>query len=629
LLGHDTDPEGEMSFFQPDRENTLSELYATLYDLQLGAAVVGISGLLFLFAWDRIPRLKKSIVPAPLIVVVWGVCFQWLMHRLAAGVASESILSSLTIENSHLVQVPVAERLSDLQSLLVQPAWTRWLDPQIYVAGATLALVSSLETLLNLEAVDKLDPGQRSSPPNRELIAQGIGNIASGCCGGLPVTSVIIRSSVNINAGATSRFSAIAHGVLLLACVALIPRLLNMIPLSALAAILLHTGIKLASPRLVRDMYQGGWSQFLPFLTTVIAIVFTDLLIGIVIGMVVSIAFILAYNLRQPVHRVLEKHAGGDLLRIELPEQLTFLNRAALMRTLDQVQRGTQLLIDARRTDYIDPDVLDSIEDYQERTAPARGVKLSLTGFQNRYRLDDRLHYVDYSTREMQALLTPDQAIEYLRAGNERFLHGQRLTRDIVRQVSATAEGQFPIAVVLSCIDSRTPAELIFDLGLGDIFSVRIAGNVAREKVFGSMEYSCAVAGAKLVLVLGHSRCGAVTAAVDLLRKGKRAIEATGCEHLDALVTEIQQSVQAEKLPLDYQLQGPQWEAFVDAVALANVQRTVRLVHQRSRTLARLADEGQIAITGGFYDIRTGAVQFLDAPRFPPSSPEESLLRNA
>jgi carbonic anhydrase/SulP family sulfate permease len=304
------------------------------------------------------------------------------------------------------------------------------------------------------------------------------------------------------------------------------------------------TGLKLASPKLVRQLWAEGRPQFLPFAVTVLAIVTTDLLKGIAIGLLVALGFILHSNLRRPLRRVLEKHVTGDVLRVELANQVSFLNRAALEQTLRTVPRGGHVLIDARNTDYIDPDILDLLDDFAKTTAPAHGVDLSFVGFKGRYpRLEDKIQFVDHSSRDVRDALTPEQVLQIFKDGNQRFLSGQRLTRDLVRQVHATSRGQNPMAVVSSCVDSRTPAALIFSMGIGDIFSVRIAGNVARDKVLGSMEYSCCVAGAKLILVLGHTSCGAVRTAVELARKEQTAEEATGCKHIDVLINDIQQSI--------------------------------------------------------------------------------------
>ena len=605
IFGHDTDPEGDLAFQQPDHENTFTEIARTVGDIHPGATVIGLLSVVVLVVWGKWKRLKNSPIPAPLIVVMLGVGISLLFRQLGGG---------WVIEPGHRVEVPVANDLAGFLSFLQLPDFSQWSNPAIYLAALTIAAVASLETLLNLEAVDKLDPKQRTSPASRELLAQGVGNVTAGLIGGLPVTSVIIRSSVNINAGGKTKLSAIVHGVLLLVCVAFLPVWLNLIPLSCLAAILLVTGVKLVSPALVKQMWSEGRYQFVPFAVTVVAIVLTDLLIGILIGLAVSIAFILNSNMRRPIRRFVEKHLGGDVLHIELANQVSFLNRAALSKVLDEVPRGGHLLLDAQNTDYIDPDVLDLIRDFKEQTAPARGVEVSLLGFRSKYQLQDQTQYVDYSTRDLQNAVTPPQVLQILKDGHERFRTGRRLSRDLARQVSATADGQHPLAVVLSCIDSRTPTELIFDLGVGDVFSIRIAGNITSRKVLASAEYGCAVVGAKLILVMGHTRCGAVTAAVKLICGNLTAAEATGCHHLDHIVNDIQQATELDACRGAEQLPAAEKELFVDAVARRNVTRVVERMRTESPTLDGLVREGRIAIVGAMYDVATGEIEFLMEP---------------
>lgn len=606
VIGHDPDPVGDMSFDQPDKQNTFSELWASLFDIQTGAAVIGILSILLLHFWDRIKALKKSPIPAPLVVVVMGVVISLIFRKIGGEWA---------VGTSHLVQVPVAKTPSEFFGLLRFPDFSAFSNPAVYAAAITVAIVASLETLLNLEAVDKIDPEQRVSPPNRELVAQGVGNIVAGMIGGLPMTSVIVRSSVNINSGVKTKLSAIWHGFLLLACVLAVPGWLNEIPLSALAAILLMTGLKLASPKLFRQMWSEGKNQFLPFIITVVAIVLTDLLIGILIGLAVSVGFILHGNLRRPLTKFMEKHITGDVLRIELANQVSFFSRASLLETLNSVPRGGHVLIDARNTNYIDPDILDLIQDFRNTTTKAHQVQLSLVGFKDKYpQVEDRIQYVDYSSREVQSTLTPERVIEIMKEGNERFRSGQQLTRDIGRLVDATSTGQFPMAVVLSCIDSRTPAELVFDLGLGDIFSVRIAGNIARDKVIGSLEYSCAVAGAKLILVMGHTSCGAVNAAVDLISSSKTTAEATGCCNLDILISEIQLSVDRHTCKQPNQWRPGEKAAYANEVSRRNILRTMRMIRERSATINKLVLEDKVAIVGALYDISTGEVSYFQTP---------------
>ncbi len=603
VFGHDTDPEGDMSFLQPDRQNTFSELFQTLSDINPSSAIIGLLSIGLLVAWERIKVLKHSSIPAPLLVVVLGV----LLAR-----CFETFGGNWRIGGSHLVQLPPFHKVADLYGSLHSPDYSLLHRPAVYLAALTIAAVASLESLLNLEAADKLDVRQRNSRPNRELIAQGLGNVISGLIGGLPVTTIIVRSSVSINAGAKTKLATIIHGVLILVSVTWLSGWMNLIPLSCLAAILLMTGIKLASPELVKRTWNAGRNQFIPFAVTVISIVFTDLLIGILIGLAVSISFVLWSNTRRPIRRVMEKHLGGDVVRIELANQVSFLNRAALDQTLNDVPRGGHVMIDARTTDYIDPDVLDLLMEYVELTGPARGVKVSLTGFQERYpQLRDQTQYIDYSTREIQSSLTPGQVLEMLKEGHQRFRSGQRLSRDLGRQVDATASGQHPLAVILSCIDSRAPTELIFDLGVGDIFSIRIAGNVTSPKVLGSAEYACAVVGSKLILVLGHTRCGAVNAAVQFSCSEKTAGQATGCQHLDYIVNDIQLSVDSARCRGLPEMAADERERFVDQVARLNVMHSVQQLLNESQTLRCLVDEGRIAIVGAMYDVVSGGIEFL------------------
>lgn len=602
LLGRDADAEGEMSFAQPDKENTFSELAKMLLDIQPGAALVGVVSLLLLLGWDRSKVLKKSPIPSALAVVGLGVGINMLLRQMG---------SAWAIQTSHLVQVPLAPDLRAFLGLLRYPDFAQLSNPTVLTAAVTIALVASLETLLNLEAVDKIDSDQRQAPPNRELIAQGVGNLTAGLVGGLPMTSVIIRSSVNINAGARTKLSAILHGVLLLLCVLWLPSVLNEIPLAALAAILIMTGLKLASPDLFRQMWREGRRQFLPFVMTIVAIMLTDLLIGVLLGLGISILFILHSNLRRPLRRIMEKHSSGDVLRIELANQVSFLNRASIEKMLYEVPRGGHVLLDARNTDYIDPDIGDLISDFRDTTSKAHGVQVSLIGFKDHYQFDDHIQYVDFTSREVQSSLTPASVLEILQEGNRRFLNGERIVRDFSRQITATASGQFPMAVVLSCIDSRTPAEVVFDLGLGDIFSVRVAGNIAAGELIGSMEYACVVAGSKLVVVMGHTSCGAVNAAVDLISSDKTAAEATGCGNLDGLVTEIQLSIDRCTCKRADQWLPGEKKAYSNEVSRRNVLRTIRVIRERSTALDRLVREGKIAIVGGLYDVSTGQVTFF------------------
>lgn len=602
VVGHDTDPEGEMAFSQPDERNTFTEFVDMVGDMHAGAAVIGLLSIALLVFWDGNKRLKKTNIPSPLIAVLIGVILSEVFRRFGGR---------WVIEATHLVQVPVAESISGVTSFLMHPDFSQWNNPAVYKAGITIAIVASLETLLNLEAVDKLDPKKRQSPSSRELTAQGIGNALSGLVGGLPVTSVIVRSSVNVNAGGQTKMATVVHGCLMLGSVVLAPQWINRIPLASLAAILLVTGFKLASPKVIKAMWKEGRYQFLPFILTVVAIVLTDLLIGIMIGLAISIAFVLHSNLRRPLRRVVEKHASGEVMRIELANQVSFLNKAALEQALLDVPRGGSVLIDARNSVYIDPDVVHLINEFKDQIGPTRGVAVSLVGFNpKKHQLEDRILYVDYCTRELQDSMSPQQVLEILKDGNDRFRSGRQITRDLTRQLNATAPAQHPMAVVLSCIDSRTPSELVFDLGLGDIFSVRIAGNVVSRKVLGSMEYACGPGGAKLLLVLGHSRCGAITESVNQFLAPPNP-ESARCEHLQFIVDEVQASIDHTLESRLRQATPAEKADLVDQVARRHVAQVIQSILEQSRALRDLEEEGRIAIVGGMYDISTGAVEFM------------------
>ncbi len=602
LIGRDTDPEGEMSFFQPDRFNTFSELWESILQLHPGAAAVGIASLALLLLWNRSVPLRASGIPAPLAVVLLGVAAAFALDRSGGG---------WVIEASHRVQVPVAESFQGFLSFLHTPDFSQVGNPAVYTAAVAIAAVASLQALLTSEAVDRLDRDRRTTPANRELVAQGIGNCVSGLLGGLPITCEIVRSSVNIDAGARTKRSTIVHGILLAAALVVFPRLINLLPLSCLAAILIATGLRLASPRVLAEMWAAGPYQFIPYIVTVVGIVLTDPLQGIIIGLLTSVAFILWSNLRRPTRLVVEHHLAGDVTRIELANQVSFLNRAALRRTFDGIPRNRHVLIDAHASVFIDPDVLEMVREYRDTIGPARGVHVSTRGFRQKYGIDDQIQFIDFSTRELQQELTPLRALEYLRAGNERFRTGKQLKRDLSRQVVATAVGQHPVAVVLSCIDSRSPAELLFDLGLGDVFSVRVAGNICTPEVLGSMEFACAVAGAKLVVVLGHTRCGAVNAAVKATCHPGLDV-APGCGHLAPIVEAISRAVD-DATCRPYTSGTPERQQEVaDQVARRNVALTVGRVLDSSRVIRELVADGRVGIVGMLYDVVSGSTWLVD-----------------
>jgi carbonic anhydrase/SulP family sulfate permease len=391
----------------------------------------------------------------------------------------------------------------------------------------------------------------------------------------------------------------------------LVPTMLNMIPLSSLAAILLVTGFKLASPKLFRQMWSEGRYQFLPFIITLTAIVLTDLLIGILIGLGVSSVFILASNLRYPLRRINEKHVGGDLLHIELASQVSFLNKAALDRTLREAPAGSKVLIDAGRSKFIDPDVLSLIREFRDVIAPAHNVQVSLRGFRTKYEIKDEMQFADYTTRELQQQLTPAKVLQLLQEGNNRFRSGRSLSRDFARQLRDEVVNQHPMAVLLSGIHSRVPAEIVFDLGLGDILNIRIGGNTVGPKVIGCMEYGCSLAGAKLILVMGHTGSAMVTAAVNHRCQWDGTDFLGECPFLPPIIEEIAESIEPSECDAHRNATPEQQAVFIDLIARRNVLRSISKILQSSDVLRQLVDEGKVAAVGAMYDVVNGEIEFL------------------
>lgn len=358
FFGYNPNPEGDFAFFQPDQENTFSEIFKTLNNISLGATIIGLIGLGILLLWSNYLSKKGKIfqlIQGPLVAVVAGI-----IYSMIAGAESKFGISA-----THLVSVPVPDNLDSFLTQFSFPNFSAITNPEIWVVAFTIALVASLETLLCVEATDKIDPHKNVTPTNRELLAQGTGNIISGLIGGLPITQVIVRSSANIQSGGRSKMSAIIHGFFLLISVILIPTLLNKIPLSVLAAILLIVGFKLAKPSLFLQMYKLGWKQFLPFTVTVIGIVFTDLLVGIGMGLAVGIVVILIKSFQNSHFLHIEdKSNGKHKIKMTLAEEVTFFNKGAILKELDSLPMDTFLELDVRKTRYLDNDIIEILEDF-------------------------------------------------------------------------------------------------------------------------------------------------------------------------------------------------------------------------------------------------------------------------
>jgi MFS superfamily sulfate permease-like transporter len=370
-LGYDEDYEGDLNFAQPDGENTFSAISEAIALLSPGAIVIFLVAMGILILWEM-PFMKKrplfQVIQGPLVAVIAGIVMQRLFHG-----------GSMAVEGEHLVNLPIAHSAADFIGQLNRPDFSAIGELKVWITAATLALVASLETLLCVEATDKLDPHKRITPTNRELKAQGLGNIASGLIGGLPITQVIVRSSANIQSGGESRLSALFHGVLLLISVLLIPGVLNLIPYASLAAVLVMVGYKLAKPAIFLEQYKRGWTAFLPFVVTIIVILRTDLLIGIGVGMAVAIFFILLRHYRAPFFVHEESKNGLRELTISLADDVSFLHKAGLSRALRNLPDQAIVTIDGRSARRIDDDVIDVLKDFLS-TQKERHLQISLLG---------------------------------------------------------------------------------------------------------------------------------------------------------------------------------------------------------------------------------------------------------
>lgn len=370
-FGYDRDFMGDEAFFQMDGENTLSEIWKATGALHFGAILISVLSIAVLILFET-KMMKKiaafKIIPGALIVVVMGVLLNMLFQNSAPSLA--------IIKAEHLVEIPISESFNDVLSLFTRPDFSAFTNPDIYVIAFTIAIVGSLESLLSVEATDKLDPEKHHTPTNRELKAQGVGNMVSGFLGGLPVTQVIVRSSANINSGAKSKLSAILHGFLLFGSVLLIPNILNLIPLASLAAILIVIGYKLARIAIFKSLYKQGWEQFMPFIATIIAVQFSDLLKGIGVGIVVSIFYILRRNYQN--NYTTEK--VDNTTRITLNDEVTFLNKASIFTLLDTLEANSKVEIIGTRCNRIDHDTLEILREFRDFGAKERNIDLKITG---------------------------------------------------------------------------------------------------------------------------------------------------------------------------------------------------------------------------------------------------------
>ncbi|MCV9926193.1 SulP family inorganic anion transporter [Flavobacterium sp. LS1R49] len=401
-FGYDANFEGDQAFIQNDGNNSISSLFAIFNHIHLGAVIITLISFVILIAWDKVPFLQKlKLIPGALIAVIAGIVVNEIF--VSTG-------SPLAIGKEHLVSLPIPTSFDEFKAIIVTPNFAGITNPQVWVVALTIAIVASIETLLCIEAADRMDVQKRYTNTNVELKAQGIGNIVSSLLGGLPMTSVVVRSSANNNAGAKSKMSAIIHGVLLLISVLAIPMILNKIPLATLATILILVGYKLAKPATFIHFWEKGKYQFVPFVATLVFVVATDLLKGVAIGIVISVIFVLRGNLKRAYSFKKEEYEDGDVIHIDLAQEVSFLNKAAIKLTLNSIPENSKVIINAQDTVYIAHDILDLIKEFKETRAVDENIKVKLKGFKKAYELENTPdlnnhvsieHYYDVAKRMM------------------------------------------------------------------------------------------------------------------------------------------------------------------------------------------------------------------------------------
>ncbi|MEX0813521.1 MAG: SulP family inorganic anion transporter [Chitinophagales bacterium] len=554
----------------------------------IGPLLLSLVSLLIMIFWEKTPLKKFKFFPSALFVVIFGVVISQLFNLLP---------EILNFDMEHMVFIP---KVTSVMNLLTFPELSAIGNYQVWVVAFSIAIIASLATLLNVEATDNIDPHKRRTPPNRELVAQGFGNMFSGLIGGIPLTSVIVRSSVNINAGSETKLSTVLHGIFLLLSVLFLSPFINLIPLSSLAAILLFTGYKLASADLFIEMYKKGWNQLIPFIATVTAIMLTDVLIGVLIGSAVSIFFLLKSNYHNPFFLENTKIYSGETIRLELSNEVSFLNKAAIRLTLWEIEPNSKVVIDATYSNFIDHDILELFEDYQNTFAKEHNIDLTIIGLKEKYDEKAHLEYVNSIDSTDKRTLNYKEILEILKEGNQRFVASRLGDRTSSHQINAIAKGQDPMALIVSSTNSGTSTTLLFDAKLGELMSMRTMGNIINEDLVSGIELACMQMNIRLVVVLGHSNCLATLGAIKMTKKGKN----------NSISSQIQEYLSLQNKSIEEI--NIHDKAQLNEVIHKNTQLSSDILVQKSNYLQNNLKENKIGIISAFHNNETGEVIFDD-----------------
>jgi carbonic anhydrase len=579
--------------FSTDYIGNAGEILALFYDsFSAGAVFLTLFSLFILIYWEKTPLKNFKLIPPALIVVILGVVINFIFKHF---------IPSLYLDGMHLVNIPKVESVF---SIITFPDFTVIGNPEIWTTAITIAIIASVSTLLNIEATDNIDPHKRKTPPNRELIAQGIGNTLSGLIGGIAITSVVVRSSVNIEAGGQTKLTTILHGFLLLISVLFLSSVINLIPLATLSAILLLVGYKLASVSVLKKMYKKGWSQFIPFIVTILAILLTDVLVGVLIGSGLSVFFLLRGNYYNPFFIENNKLVHGEVIKLELSNEVSFLNKASIKNTLWNVPDNSKVIIDATFSSYIDLDVVEILQDFENTFAKAHNIEVNMIGLKESYDLGEEIDFVDKDLEKAKLKSTPEDILEYFIEGNKNYINGKLISHRLRNKELTDFVTISPLAVILTCIDFREPVNMLINTGMADLTILKAAGNLADKDVLKNIEIACKKQGAKLILFAGNSENSLIKEALRAHLKGE-------VSYLNPLIEEAVAAMHIEKMELTTENRT----ALADEISRFNAKSSLEKLIANNEYLYKKVEEGKIGVATAFFDRTTAKVTFSELYR--------------